>query len=312
MNTNLIRRLPPKSGVREIDPSQGVFDLFVECQREVHGIGMGVLRDGTPFLTQRGLARLCGVENAHIGNISSQWRDTAQLPRISKIKDLLAKRGVTVDAPHLEASDGSRTIYAYPDTVCLAVLEYYAFEAGANRQQDAENNFRLLAAKGLHDFIYTQVGYDPNGTIPVAWQQFHDRVTASYGKVPAGYFSVFKEVADIIVTLIRNGADVGVHFVPDISVGKAWSKHWCDGAMDDHFGARKRYPHDYPEYFPQAASNPQPAFCYPDAALAEFRRWVRQDYIGEGKFATYLSGKVRSQELPASFVQLAITAYDVR
>jgi hypothetical protein len=28
---------------------------------------MGVLKDGTPLLNQRGLARLCGIENAHIG-----------------------------------------------------------------------------------------------------------------------------------------------------------------------------------------------------------------------------------------------------
>lgn len=309
MKPNIIKYLPKKTGPEEIDPNQGVLDLKVDCQKEVRGIGMGVLSDGTPFLTQRGLSRLCGVENAHIGTISSQWNDREQLPRISKIKSLLERRNISVEAAHLVAADGGRTIYAYPDVVCVAILEYYAFEAGQNCQQDAEDNFRLLAAMGLQNFIYTQVGYDPQGAIPIAWQQFHDRVTAAYGKVPPGYFSVFKEVADIIVTLIRQGADVGVHFMPDISVGKAWSKYWADNALDEEFGDRSRYPHDYPDYFPQSASNPQPAYCYPDAALGDFRKWVREEYIGAGKFAAYLNGKVKNQELPASFVQLAIAAY---
>lgn len=44
-------------------------------------------------------------------------------------------------------------------------------------------------------------------------------------------------------------------------------------------------------------------------ALGEFRRWVRNDYIGEGKFAKYLDGKVREMALPAFFAQLAIAAY---
>ena len=98
---------------------------------------MGVLSDGTPFLTQRGLAPLCGVENAHIGSVRAGWGDSPQKPRISKIKDLVEKRSEVPAFAHIEFRDGGTTIYAYPDTVCLAVLEYYAFEAGANKQQQA-------------------------------------------------------------------------------------------------------------------------------------------------------------------------------
>jgi len=36
-------------------------DLSIKHQIEIDGVGMGVLPDGTPFLTERGLARLCGV-----------------------------------------------------------------------------------------------------------------------------------------------------------------------------------------------------------------------------------------------------------
>jgi hypothetical protein len=73
---------------------------------EIQGVGMGVLSDGTPFLTQRGLARLCGVENAHIGTISSQWGDESQLPRITRIRDLLASRGEFPEFPHIQVMDG--------------------------------------------------------------------------------------------------------------------------------------------------------------------------------------------------------------
>jgi hypothetical protein len=60
---------------------------------------------------------------------------------------------------------------------------------------------------------------------------------------------------------------------------------------------------------PQSASNPQEAWCYPEAALGEFRRWFREAYVGEGKFAAYLLNKVQQKALPASFAQLAIAAY---
>lgn len=84
---------------------------------------MGVLTDGTPFLTQRGLARLCGVQNAHIGTIGTQWNEATQKPRISTVKDLLASRGIAVEMPYIAVKDRGVTNYAYPDTVCLAILE---------------------------------------------------------------------------------------------------------------------------------------------------------------------------------------------
>src|ERR1700749_681086 len=88
--SNEFRRLPAKPGQMQINQKQGSLALEIDKQTEIQGIGMGVLRDGTPFLNQRGLARLCGIENAHIGTISSQWNDVEQKPRIRAIKDLLS------------------------------------------------------------------------------------------------------------------------------------------------------------------------------------------------------------------------------
>jgi hypothetical protein len=47
----------------------------------------------------------------------------------------------------------------------------------------------------------------------------------------------------------------------------------------------------------------------PGNALGEFRRWLREEYIGAGKFAKYLDSKEQQKQLPASFAQLAIAAY---
>jgi hypothetical protein len=97
--SNEFSHLPPKPGQMQINQKQGSLALEIDKQTEIQGIGMGVLKDGTPFLNQRGLARLCGIENAHIGTISSQWNETEQKPRIRAIKDLLFSRGITVDSP---------------------------------------------------------------------------------------------------------------------------------------------------------------------------------------------------------------------
>lgn len=309
IESNKVKHLPAKTAGKEIDPRQGSLSLAVNCQTEIQGVGMGVLTDGTPFLTQRGLARLCGVENAHIGTVSTQWNEYPEKPRITKIKELLASRGLFIDAPHISITDGGKTLFAYPDSVCLAVLEYYAFEAGGNSKEEARKNFRLLAGKALQDFIYSQVGYDPTDVVPDVWRQFHDRISLTYNAVPRGYFSIFKEIADMIVTLGQHGLHIDSSFVPDISVGLAWGKHWSDANLSETYGERARWEHNFPEYFPQSKSNPQQPWCYPEAALGEFRRWMRENYIGDGKFKNYLEGQVKKQALPASFAQLAISAY---
>lgn len=301
--------LPPKPGQKEITRKQGAFEFEVETQTEIQGIGMGVLKDGTPFLNQRGLARLAGVENAHIGTISSQWDETEQKPRITTVKDLLARRGITLEAPHIVLPVGAATMFAYPDFAALAILEYYAFEAGANCREEARTNFRILAGGGLRDFIYRQLNYNPGDSdpVPVAWQHYHDRVMA-VGEVPPGYFSIFKESAEIIVGLIRAGLSVDQHCVPDGSVGTHWGPYWTENGLARRFGERRQYPHNYPASFPQAKSNPQPAFCYPDAALPDFRRWMREIYLPH-KLPAYLATKVRQQQLPPTIVDLALIAF---
>lgn len=298
-NSNLPQVMPQNS----ITPQ---LDLFIDKQKEIDGVGMGVLSDGTAFLTGRGLARLCGIANPRIVELGQNWSIDSTNAMTNGVKKILHDRGLNVDKPYIEIKQRSSTFYAYSDVVCLAVLEYYAFEQPT---EEAKKNFRILAGKALHDFIYTQVGYDPNNSIPEVWRQFHDRVSLTYNSVPPGFFSIFKEISDIIVHLGQSGLHIDSTFIPDASVGAHWSRHWTDANLVNKYGERTKFEHNYPDYFPQAKSNPQEPWCYPEMALGEFRRWVRETYIGEGKFAKYLTDKVKKKELPASFSQLAIAAY---
>jgi len=195
--------------------------------------------------------------------------------------------------------------------VCMAVLEYYAFEARQPDNNQAAKSYRVLARKGFRDFIYAYVGYNPSGESSIAWQQFHDRVTLAYHTVPVGYFSIFKELADIFVMLIRNGANVGPQFLPDISVGQLWSKYWAAESLDIIHGDRIKYEHNYPLYYPQSASNPQHPYCYPDEALGEFRKWVREVYLPK-RMPDYLLSKVKQGQLPPAVATAALEAFTPR
>jgi hypothetical protein len=44
-----------------------------------------------------------------------------------------------------------------PAAVCMAMLEYYAFEARAGNEKAAQS-YRTLARKGFTDFIYAPLG----------------------------------------------------------------------------------------------------------------------------------------------------------
>ncbi|GAO39352.1 hypothetical protein SCH01S_29_00400 [Sphingomonas changbaiensis NBRC 104936] len=301
LSANRISILAQNSSQKEISQE---LPLGIEKSGDFGEIGMGVLSDGTPYLNQRGLAILCGVENAHIGTISSQWNETEPKPRIAKIKAILEQSGLTASSAHVEITHVGRTHFCYPASVCLAILEYYAFDAGANVQEQARQNFRLLAGSKLRDMIYSRVGYDPTGAD--RFKKWHDRIALNYQSAPRGHFHVFNEAHTIIYELVVAGAQIGEKTVVDISIGQHWGRHWEDNGLERHYGPRQKYPHRYPDDHPQARSNPQESWCYPLAALGAYRQWLQDSYIDGGKFAGYLDGKVKKGDLAPSVAQLAI------
>lgn len=281
--------------------------FFVEKQVVLDDVELGVLSTGEPYLTGRGLARMCGIDHAVLHRLSSSWGDEQLKPRGKSIKQLLNEAKYVRPELFVKAKHNNVEIQAYPEAVCLAILEYYAFVVSEPRQQ-AINAFRYLARRQFREFVYEAVGYQPSKLDN--WKQFHDRVSITYDSVPVGYFSMFKEIADMIVTIGQEGIYIDDSFVPDISVGMGWGKHWTDNNLQSKFGDRVKYEHHYPEYFPQAMSNPQQPWCYPEDSLGEFRKWFRDVYVGKDKMKKYLTKKVKDKELPDEFATKAIAAYE--
>lgn len=291
-------------------PAQLNMELEVAAEREIDGVGMGVFSDGTSFLTLRGLARMCGVDHAMIVRLTAEWDESTLKPRITKIRELVRAQNADDTIAFIATMKNGTIHHAVPDAVCMATLEYYAFEAKQGDSERAAKNYRLLARKGFNDFVYAQVGYNPVGSYDIAWQQFHDRVSLSHHTVPEGYFSIFKEISDMFVILIRQKANLGPSFVPDISVGLAWGKYWKNENLEIMYGQRIEYEHNYPLYFPQAASNPQRPHAYPDEALPEFRKWVRKTYIIKN-LPAYLETKIKQKGITAPAALKAMTAFGV-
>ena len=285
-------------------PIEAQLDLFPITEVEVDGIQMGVLSDGSPYLTLRGLARMCGIDHAPLLRLTNNWNDEQTKPRGMKIKELLAVQGHKGDSLYVRTKTKGVETHAYTDAVCMAILEYYAFEATQGSSEIALKNYRLLARYSFRSFIYNRCGYDPDKHIPDSWKNFHERVLMN-DQVPIGYFSVFREIADLVVHMIQSGCPIDDHTVPDGSVGSIWASHWVDSDLESEFGSRKKHPHNFPSWFPQSAANPIPAWIYPAEALGRFRVWLYEKYVPV-KFPTYIKNKVKQGIFLPSRAELLI------
>ncbi|WP_431222586.1 hypothetical protein ACQ86O_20225 [Serratia sp. L9] len=275
---------------------QGELVLFPVKEKEVDGIQMGVLNDGTPYLTMRGLSRLCGVSHKAIDLLTTEWLDVKQKPRGQKVDAILVKKGLRLTKLFWNLEKNGTDIRAYPASVCMAILEYYAFDAEQVDNETAKANYRALAESTLKRFIYLSVGIDPENPHRGAWQAFQDRLQLN-SQVPFGFFSVFSEMADLSLKMINTGFNFGPTSVPDISVGIFWGKHWVANELNQKYGDRAKHAHTYPDWFPQHKAGPIDAWIYPDDALGEFRRWMQQSYLPT-KFPAYIESKARDGSIP--------------
>jgi hypothetical protein len=304
MKNNDLQLKPAVLGPAKI--AQG--DLFhVEKQLVIDGVEMGVLENGIPYLSESGLARMCGIDRKVLNRLAVNWDDEQVKPRGRAISQLLSELGYSEGTLFLKSEHKGSEINAYTEPVCLALLEYYAFMAEEKRDE-AVHAYRTLARTTFRVFIYNAVGYSPEQRVLDSWKHFHDRVDMTLDAVPDGYFSVFREIAAMIVPMIRAGVMISDRVVPDISVGKAWSLHWTDSNFEKGHGERVKYDHEYPLYYPQAKSNPQPSFAYPDSALGIFRAWLRNNYI-INKFPTYLLGQTKKGTIEIGVANKAIGSF---
>ena len=91
---------------------------------EFDGIEMGVFEDGTPFLTGKGLAFLSGVEPETIRLIGIASDE--EKGRSAKITALLRQIGYSSNELYRKIVVDGQEKNAYPESVCLAVIRYYA------------------------------------------------------------------------------------------------------------------------------------------------------------------------------------------
>ena len=288
---NKNKTLAIKSSPQAAAIKQMPLDLGIQVEKSIGGIEMGVLDNGIPYLTQRGLSLVTGIARAVIQQLTKEWEDhfsdeVLGKDRISFLKAYLFKNGFNEPTLHIQTVQNGTIHYAYPDVVCMALLEYYAFESKQGDATTALENYRRFAAFGLRKFIYEALEYTPGDK----WRYYHDRVSILKDAVPLGYFCVFNEIPGMIVDLINADLTVNHKTIPDISVGILWAKHWKAAELAAQFGERIPYDHNYPKYYPQAKSNPQDANAYPDAALPEFRRWFKAEYLPT-KFPIYILSK---------------------
>lgn len=272
--------------------------LFPVAEVEFDGVAMGVLSDGTPYLHLRGLARLCGVDSGMLSRLTTNWPEERQKPRGQRIDELLQQQNFRDGSLSVLSLGPTGEVPVYTDAVCMALLEYYAFDAKQGSSETAQKNFRLLARKSFRDFIYDGCGYNPDAHIPESWRTFHERILLN-DQVPIGYFSIFRESADLIVHMIKGGCPLDSHTMPDGSIGISWGSYWAKEGMDAIFGGRMKSPHIFPSWFPQAMANPVEAWVYPVEALGAFRRWMYEKYLPIN-FPKYVQTKVRQNAfLPA-------------
>ncbi len=266
-------------------------DLFHSDIQKIadNGVEMGVLENGIPYLSQKGIVKMSGIPETTFRRFVKRWGEV-ETPEYSAIKKLMVEKNYTNNNLFLKIEVNGTKTYAYTEPVCLAIIEYYAFEAKI-KLPEAINSFRVLARAGFRKFVYDYTGYSPEQQQLDSWRHFHDRVDMTTSNVPIGYFSVFIEIAQMIVPMIKSGVIITDKVVPDISVGIAWSKYWTSNNMGDG-DERIKYEHNYPDYYRQSQSNPQPAWAYPDSKLKDFRQWFRNEYI-ESKFPKYLLGQTK-------------------
>lgn len=295
--------LTANSAVVEQHPQMSLFPLK---EVEVDGIQMGVLSDGSPYLTMRGLARMCGIDNTVLLRLANNWSEEKNKPRGKKLQEILSSQGHSGDSLYIRTMGPNGETHAYTDAVCMAMLEYYAFEASQSNNDTAQKNYRLLARSSFRAFIYNRCGYDPNKHIPQSWKTFHERILLN-DQVPIGYFSVFREIADLVVNMIQKGCQLDDHTVPDGSVGSIWSKYWTANNLDQKYGDRLKHPHYFPDWFPQSARNPVEAWIYPAQALGDFRIWLYKSYI-PNNFPNYLQTKVKQGVFLPSRAELLLVA----
>jgi hypothetical protein len=107
---------------------------------------LSVNEQGIGSMSRRALAKLCGVNQKSISYLLNNKILKYEENTLPKSLESLA--GVDFSG-----------VQNISDTVCVAILEYYAFDAGRHCTEDARNWYRAIASIGLRKLIQDACGY---------------------------------------------------------------------------------------------------------------------------------------------------------
>ncbi len=266
------------------------FDLSV-ARAEPDGIEMGVLGDGSAYLSTRGLARACGQPPSVIHQISEHWGQSCHELHCRRIEYLLSEYTDGAVPRFREIPLDGYITRVYPDAVCMAILEYFAFESRAPTAHIARASFRQLTRGALRHTIYEHCDYSSGHEAAESWAHLHHRLALN--PLPAGYFSVFREITDLLIATVQSGLTLDQHTMPDISVGMAWGRHWSRYDLDDRLGERIKHPYHLPA---NSGKRDIETWLYPITALTHFRTWMRDEYVPQ-HLPPYLRSKAKRDQL---------------
>lgn len=255
-------------------------------------IPMGVLNDGTPYLTLYGLAKLCGIDDTPLRVFTSNWEVNKHKPRGQKVASYLAEKGYpNIDRLYTRVINSSSVeTHAYPDYVCMSILRYYAMDAENFDRSVAIGNFVRLAEYTLKRMIYEKSNYNPNAAIDASFENYRARIKLN-DQIPTSHFAVFREIADIAMNLIGGGFPMDDTTSLDGSVGSHWAKYWAANRLAETYGERIQHQHLFPDNYRQSAANKYiKAWIYPIEALGVFRKWLHANYAMD-KLPKYLDNK---------------------
>ncbi|AMY04131.1 hypothetical protein A4R29_31115 (plasmid) [Mesorhizobium ciceri biovar biserrulae] len=142
-------------------------DLGIEVEKDVNGIEMGVLENGMAYLTQSGLSPsvarhgLPSKRSPRSGK--TNFGLDLQRGRSLYFSDYLRQAGYDEPTLFMEIQRNGSTHYAYPELVCMAFIEFFAFEA--QRANDtALLNFRKLPGTASISSSMTPLGIHRSST----------------------------------------------------------------------------------------------------------------------------------------------------
>lgn len=250
----------------------------VRHQSEADGFEMGVMSDGTPYLTASGLAFICGTARSNMITMVNDWQNQRLLPRGVAISQIISRNGGNPENDlHSAIKVKGTTYHAIPADNCMAVLEYYAFESRSDAEI-ARGNFRNLAAQSLKEFIYTRTGYKATGALPAHIVRY----TKNRAKIPYTHFSMLNEMTlSLIAPLEEAGYTLPDNLVPDISEGKLFCK-WLRENRNIEPANFPSYEHEYPD------GRKVSARLYPIEYLDDFRKHFHEVWLAE-RAAKYFS-----------------------